>query len=676
MLEFFRQHQRIFFLCTAFIVISSFLFFGAFSTYDPGLREERPPIGKALDGSSIPYDEWAELIRLISTDREDLSASPPNLVNDGVIRQDLLRTKVADLMVTAYFDELKEEIELRLEKARLFHPYSHPKLPHINVESIWERSMPGLKEDLLTLQCQESASPYTFSLLSRLYQKQQILPPELMRRILLYYQYQAQQSNDSDLAKRDLSLFGFHSLADWFGRKFIDLSAQFIWNAAITAEKEGGSVSLAEAKADLRRIFDESIEKASEEVKKNLSYEQQLSLLGMTEERAAKAWQKVLLFRRLFRSISAAAFVDSLPYQQFASFAKETSVVQEYSLPSALHLKNEEDLIAFETYCKAIAEPSSDPLALPTRFRSLEKVPGELIETVYQAKIAAVRKTKLFQKIGAKQLLSWQIEESHWKELKRHFNTLPEANDKKERVQALDRLAPAIRVKVDMLSRSMMLDQNPAWIEQALQEAPLEKRTLFVSPKQKKGPLLEKAAVQDPSALAALRFHTDDEMIYERIEEVEKIDGPRRVLFQSARERGLLKNLPAPDLKSLKSALGEEAALSRFTATAKRALAALKKNPNDPAWVKCDDAFENQFKFIKEEKSIGKCELAPQTWSSVSTSADGEISFFFLQEKRLEEEPTYTHLEAGKEILSADADRYFAERLLSILKQTETIRLQ
>ena len=117
MLEFFRKYQRFFFLIVTFMVVASFAFFGTFSTFgNDAVREDRE-VGKAVDGSSIMLSQVQNLSRFISADREDLSGGSglvPNFCNDGVIRKDLLRTGLADLLVAQYFEPMKEELAQRL----------------------------------------------------------------------------------------------------------------------------------------------------------------------------------------------------------------------------------------------------------------------------------------------------------------------------------------------------------------------------------------------------------------------------------------------------------------------------------------------------------------------------------------------------------------------------------
>ena len=56
---------------------------------------------------------------------------------------------------------------------------------------------------------------------------------------------------DPGLPRANMALFGFQSVEDWFGVKFLDLTAEFVLNAGILAEQEGYLVTVQEAHVEL-----------------------------------------------------------------------------------------------------------------------------------------------------------------------------------------------------------------------------------------------------------------------------------------------------------------------------------------------------------------------------------------------------------------------------------------
>lgn len=661
MLEFFRKYQRYFFLVITIVVVASFSFFGTYSTF--GREEERKDrqVARAVDGSAMMLTEIQQLARFISTDREDSMQGrgfPPNFCNDGVIRYDFLKVRLADLLVSEYFDALKGDLESRLEKAKRFRPYAHPEAPLLSAKSVWDRFLPSLNGELQALQEEKESAPALFSRLSRLYQLQSRLQPEILRRILIYqHQQYPWLTIDQRLSYEDLSLFGFHSASDWFGRNFVDLAAEFIINVSAAAEKKGYAVSLEEAKGDLLHHFSDSMEKlAAVNAKPELNFHQHLRMLGFDEKSAAEAWRKVLLFRAYFNDIGESAFVDRLPYRDFAEYAQETAVVQKYEWPKSLQLRNAQDLAELQFYVKAVALPSKDPL--PTQFLpvvEVEKKAPQLVQTTYRAQVAEISKKQIGLRASLKEVWDWQTEEANWEKLKAKFS-LPAVAAREERFRALESLEPQIRSQVDAFSRECLVDQHPDWCEEALAAMPLSEKTWAVTGNE------------------APDFKADGMLV--RIENLEQVDEKHILTFEQARSA----------LSKLVGTVEGECPKEKnpFAAAAREALASLQKDRADCRWIRSGaDPLADQFKLDRRELSIQRNSqenwmkeqaflMLPEIWSPVHV-ADGEVVFFYLQERKSNAAPILDHLNFGKEVLAADAQRFAAERLIQEIKKKQAI---
>jgi hypothetical protein len=250
------------------------------------------------------------------------------------------------------------------------------------------------------------------------------------------------------------------------------------------------------------------------------------------------------------------------------------------------------------------------------------------------------------------------------------------------------------------------------------------------------GLLLIQAAQQDREALAALKNYSYDGTVFFRFENVQKMGEKQILSFEAARKTVLTeltnKVLQKEYLKirskfpqKLKQASGEwkpfsevknevgkivfadlvkaldpivknesgqkekgedAYAVYRLAALSKRALEDLKKDPADPHWVQAEDPLLRQFKLERKEAKIQRnlkedwmqeeaFVLMPNQWSPVRVAEEGQIVFFYLQERKPAEAPIFDLLSFGKEILAADAQRYLAERLLETAKQKNAIIL-
>ncbi len=661
MLEFFRTYQRYFFFVVTIVVITSFTFFGTYSTFSSqGVEENNRVVGHAIDGSDIRLSDVQKLSRFLYADREDMMQGRgvyPNFCNDGVIRHDLIESGLADLLVRQYFDVLKADLAVRLDKAKRFRPYVHPDAPSISAQTIWDRLTPQMGVELKALQAAKEPSVETFSHLSQLYQLQSRLHPEMLRRVLFYQIQQHPWLSSDRLAHEDLALFGFHSITDWFGRHFVDLVSELILNAAAKAEEKGYFVSVEEAKGDLIRHFADTMEKMVDpKDTPELKFSQHLKVLGFDENSAAEIWRKVLLFRAYFNDIGASAFVDRLSYQDFAQYAAETAVVQQFSWP--IRLSSARDLAEFEFYVKSISAQSEK--GLPTELLSIaeiEKKVPQLVQTTYRAQVAQVAKSELALRPTLKEVWQWETSDAHWDHLRKEFS-LPELAAPQMRFQALERLDPKVRSQVDAFARLQLVDENPSWIEEALTAAPMKEKTWVVTGRD--APDLKEANV------------------YFRVEGMQPLDEKHILSFDKARSI-LSRLVPAVEGDCPKEK-------NPFFGKSKEVLAALQKDRASLRWVQTGaNPILDQFKLIKAEKTVPRTaqeswmkeqafNMASDLWSPIHVAENGEILFFYMQEKTAS--PVSSILEQvnfGKEILAMDAKRFAMEKLLLDIKEKQAI---
>lgn len=659
MLDFFRKYQRHFFLVITVVVIFSFTFFGAYSTFVPTEGRKDTVVGRTIHGSQMMLSEVQQLSRFIATDREDAMQGrgmPPNLCNDGVIRYDFLKDRLGELLVSEYFDVLKGDLASRLDKAKRFKPYAHPDAPALSAKAVWEHLAPEINAEITALQAETEVTPAIFNHLAKLLQWQSRLHPEMLRRILVYqHQQYPWLTIDQKLSYEDLSLFGFHSATDWFGRDFVDIVAQFILNAAAAAEEKGYRVSLEEAKGELIHHFQESMEKLAEaKANPELNFHNHLRVLGFDERSASEVWRKVLLFRRYFQDVGETAFVDKLPYRDFAEYTKETVTVQKYQW--ATQIQTAQDLAELQTYIKAVA-PKADPL--PSSFLSVaevEKKHPELVQSTYRAQVAEVAKKQVALKATIKQVWQWQTDDANWSKLRKEFS-LAQAETREERFKVLEKLDGKTRAAVDAFARESLVDENPGWIEEALAATPKKEKTWSVS------------GNDDPTLKSKDTFYS--------VENIEKIEEKHILPFAKAR-RVLAEMVGKASGEYTKEK-------NPFFLASKEALKALQKNPADPKWIQTGaDPLLDQFKLEKKEQAISRTSkedwmkeqaflMLPDLWSPIHVAEDGQIVFFYLQEKKSTPGPVLDQLVLGKETLAADAKLYFAERLLQTVKKKHAI---
>lgn len=576
MLNFLRKHQRIFFIVITATIVVSFSFFGTYSTMANQTVVQDKELFKGVTGKPIMQQELASLCRLIESSPFDRTAwekgGIPNFLNDGVIEKDFLASGLGMMLAKRYFDELKADLDVRVKKIHNFRPYVHPRTTHISVESVWTRFSPNMAEHFRTLKAKsDQATTETLALMTQLYLDQAMLPPDTLKQVLMMQQNQQGIESDPFLSRADLSVFGFKSLEDWFGPRFIPLVAQFILNSAQLAEERGYAIKTEEIRADLYQNIYHAYSQVSQNTELSPEdadqyFQMKMRGLGLDESMLLGAWKKVMLFRRLFDDGSGSVLIDRLVYQQFDRFAKENVHVSLYQLPLALQLADFRSMLKLQVYLENIAVDASRlrvDLRIPKQFASMEQIEKkapELIERQIELEWSGINKEEIASSISVKETWDWEASDAHWDLLRKNFPELSslKADSRETRLAALDKLDKKLRVKVDQFSRSKMVNEHPEKIQQFLGQAVTKNASIGLKMRGGDLPftkvkdnaeliaLLENAAVKNESPNTAnerLNLYTPDGENFFRIEVLNRAQEKKVLAFEEAFQDGTLDKL-------------------------------------------------------------------------------------------------------------------------------------
>jgi GcvH upstream region-like protein len=636
MLGFFRKYQKFFFVIVTIFVVISFSFFGTFSTFSREERNLDKAIGKTVNGAPITSREMEALMRLVATSSAERGSSP-NLFNDGVIANEFLKTGMAAMLADTYFDTIKEDLALRLKKAKHYKPYVHPKAPFISAEMIWQQYFPSMSRDLVEVKGYvEGATLENFSLLMRLYLSQLQLPPETLKQFLVYQQSHYQNlPPDPQLQQLDLSLFGFHSIEEWFGPQFLQLVCRFILNSAAVASEKGYLVTNEEARADLFQNLQTALKAYGVKGEETSAYfQKQLRLLQLDENTAIKAWRKVMLFKRLFHDVGNAVVVDPFIYKNFEHYASDGVVAELYELPEELRLKSVNDLIKLHMYLEAVTGKKEVGESLPVDFLPVEEVEKrfpELIVRRFEIEVSEASKQKLASQVSLKETWEWELEEKNWNLLRNAFSFADGAFDVETRFEYLEKMDPKERFKIDAFARMKIVDSHPEWVQDALAKSDVRNEVLNIRSRGGKLPL---SGIKDPASFAdlllsvasrpdrQLEMFSEDEITYYNIKVIEAAPFKEILLFAEGVRDGTLQTLvdlrletAYPDVRrkdsaafqsengswrpfqEVKEEIGRRLYASltasfenrpqlRFVAHMQAAKNALEMQPNDASWIR------------------------------------------------------------------------------------------
>lgn len=487
MLDFFRRYQKGFFIVITIVIIISFSFFGTFQAVH-GRDVEDKPAFTAIDGKAVLSSELNDMITFLSQDSYDTAHSSNffagNALNDGVIYQDILQTGLADVIAQAYIDEIGQDVQSKLEREKRYKAYQHPKAPFISANQIWSYYAPDIAKNLSKLSTLDTASSGdAFKVRTNLFVAERKFPPAYLKQFLRYQESMHKWlTADPNLSNYDLSLFGYHSAQDWFGRRFIELSAQFIINSAKYAESKGYSVSKEEALTSLFENCEEFLQNSEEShllTTKNPAdyFQEQLRHLNMDQGRLVKVWSQVLLFRRLFFDNADSILVHPLSYQDFYNHLNEYVDIDLYQLSPVFALRTQQDLEKCILYHSAVAKDGKNSeFSSAENFKQASDVKKnypELVEKPYHLIWKETNKEYLQAKVGVKTMWDWQVVDVNWQELKTRYPELAKGKDETtdDRLRLIDGLDPARRAMLESYSRQEIVNLHPEWLKDALANA-------------------------------------------------------------------------------------------------------------------------------------------------------------------------------------------------------------
>jgi len=718
MLNILRKYQKFIFAIITVVIVISFSFFGTYGSITAETQVPDKEIGKAIDGSIVMKNEINHLVAILNTDSQDMMVlegkGGANLLNDGVVRQKIIQNGLIRKIFEAYSEEIKVDLEGKFARFKKFKPYVHPD-KIFGVESALKQFMPSFAADFENFKKSgDVLNGEVIELLGKLYVNQAAFPPKMMRQILLFQQNQYNQfvRPDPNLMGSDLSLFYAKTLTDWFGSRFVNLMAQFIHNAAVYANNKGYKVTKGEAKSSLMQIGMDNlkqIEKDREITAQefNQFFQGQLRAMGMTETDAISAWQKVLLFKKLFGDVEEGIIVDSKLYTKFHEYASQGASVDLYRLPKNLNIQSQNDLDKLEVYLEAVAEKTDE--ALPTKFltpQEVMKTTPQLLWKRFLISAAKVSRKEIESEVGLRITWNWEIEDRNWKRLVEKFPVIAKSNlsEREKRFAYLESLDQKVRNEIDKFARERMVIENPEWIKEKLAKAESKKqevRILFEGDKEilpgikdrkrilsllEKGPLTSQE-VTDDSVREELYCYSEDGDIFYRIRIYDRTNNFEILSFKQANELKILDQLledreiknPNKDRLVLymqkmkqKILLGEDVLLeSKIKGVQDETLENL-------------DPLEEQWKIEKETLKITRKmdhplfseELFQEKigqWSKVAIDKRANPYFYHINDKFVDTDQIANAMKEGRKLLGTEAVKELLAQILDEMKSKNVI---
>lgn len=456
-----RKYQKAIFALVTVVIIVSFCFFGTYGTLSTKEVARSP---ESAFRAVLAHSLW---------DPE------PNLLNPGVIEKELVATGLAPILMRPEFSRLKGELDRCMRKVKDHVIYQHPSSAEVGVLPLIRLFAPQLAEQALFLKGRsDQATMQTWALMAHLYIQQLSIPSQhTVRQFLQMQEKQEGLIPDPRLAYADLSLFGLKTMDDWLGPSFKTVACDFIYKVAKLAEQKGYKVSNTEAREALFRNVAEGyarvLRKTPSQEDVHNYYTQEMHKLGLDETALLDAWKRVLLFER-FMLQESCVYTDPLAENQFAEFVKEKKEKDLYELPF--------DVSSFISLCKLQlyldkVSPAAYMLRktglLPNTFFSKEEIARrapELVKRSVDISFRSVSIHDLAKDISLKDVMRWEVEDTHFALLRKTFPVLGVGDTESKRVAALNKLSSKERVEVDQFAVAKIIATDKERIQSVLHE--------------------------------------------------------------------------------------------------------------------------------------------------------------------------------------------------------------
>ncbi|ANH79167.1 hypothetical protein [Candidatus Chlamydia sanziniae] len=470
-----------------------------------------------------------------------------NFVNEGLLTQHFLTTKLGEKL----FFRVYSQGFPAFAKEKNYQPYRRFDAPFISSEEVWKSSVPRLVEILNRFQqIDNPVSPEGFAFRVQLFLEEKKFPHYVLRQMLEYRRQRFALPEDSALSRgKDLRLFGYRNVRDWFGDAYLSAAVEVLLRFIDAERRFLVLPSLNEARDDFYDKAKRAFTKLSKYSEFSLSFNQFIAFyfqfLGLSETEFFKMYREILLCKRAFLLLQGSVAFDYQPLCEFFYRGKDSTEVELVNLPKEYCFKTEQDLLAFETYIYLVAPPLKDPLDVPYMLLPIKIIKAKeprLIGKRFAVSYQTVALEDLETKVPLVEVDHWQQNPEHFQEILQEFTAAETCQSPKD----FQCLKTSLRDKISVFTRKAILRAYPERITEALRSASIESREILLSPG--KDSILE--GIVDGQALANVlleneiieRYSQDQERYYTfKVETC--FDGEEVLSYREVLKKGLASKL-------------------------------------------------------------------------------------------------------------------------------------
>ncbi|MBQ8498316.1 hypothetical protein [Chlamydia sp.] len=508
MLAFFNKHQKKFIGLVIAGVCLSGVGVGVSQTVKIQKRGSCRTVYRAPSGKKYSEREFFLLKHFLSNEAYPFTGNPKewNFLNEGLITERFLTNHLGEkLFLSVYQSGFPA-----FEKERVYEGYRRFDAPFISSEEVWKSSAPQLQEAFSVFrQLEDPVSPEGFAARVRLFLEEKKFPHYVLRQMLEYRRQMFNLPVDGSLVKgRNLRLFGYQNVRDWFGDKYVSATVEAMLRFIDEQKKYMAFPSLKEARQDFYDKAQQAFSRLSKHSEFKLTFDQLVAsfynFMGSEETEFLQIYREILFYKKAFLALEGTVSFDYYPLQQFFSMGKDSVSVELFCLPDSLVFKSREDLAAFETYLSLVALPPKHCLDVQMTALPVETVRSKaecLVGKRFSVWYRSVKLTDLEKYIPMSQVYQWYQNSENFEEILLEFPELETSSSLRDILN----LKPSVVEKVHSYVRRAILRADPERIQSELSRQERKEEDLFLSV----GPDYLLPGIQDGARLANVLMQQD-----------------------------------------------------------------------------------------------------------------------------------------------------------------------
>lgn len=484
MLKFFYKNQKKFIAVIAVIVAVSGLGVGWKRSPTEIKTYSNRVVFKTKSGRKYTDREFSVLKKFFVYEAYPFSGNPNewNFLNEGLLTERFLTNKVGEKLFLQTYQKgfPKDEWEKQYQSYRRF------DAPFISAEEVWKTSAPRLYAALQLLQKTDNpVSSEAFSARVRLFLEEKKFPHYVLRQLLNYRRKIFNLQEDASLESKELRMFGYKHIGDWFGDEFVCESLKTLLRFIDEQKKYMAMPSMQEAQQDFYDKARQAFYKIRKHVPSDYTFEQFVGnffqFFDAEESEFFRIYREILLFKRAFLLLEGTVAFDYQPLQEFFAMGQDSTTVEVVRLPKEYHFKQQDDLAAFEAYLHLVCMPTSHLLDLPTTYRSVKAVQNsepKLVGRRFSLSYQKIELQKLEHLVPMAEVYQWYQNSKNFDLLLQKFPQLEVCSSAKD----FYKLKPSVVDSVHSFVRKEILRQSSDRLLEALSMGQTNSHDVFLSP--------------------------------------------------------------------------------------------------------------------------------------------------------------------------------------------------